>query len=406
MLELEGEARERGRRRAPAQPGARRLAHVVARDALVELGYTVVEAEQALARDRSRAAGRGARPRGAPERCVTLPVPCAGASGGRRGGRAVAPPAATRRLRRPGADEGAARDRARGRAWPGRRARPRPPRRAARARKDDARDDHPRGARRRHSHSRRPCARAQGRHGRDPHRARAARRPLHRRDPPGEPGDRGDPVPGARGLPARHHRRPGSRRPHADARPAAVHARRRDDAHRASHDTAPRPLRHDLPARLLRARRAGVDRPSLRPHPRRRDRRLGGGRDRGSRPRDAARREPDPAARPRRRAGAPCRRRHARHRARGARAARGRRGRARAHRSRAAFDDREQVRRRARGPLDAGRDRSERSRTRSRTSTSRSCSSSASSSGRRADVSSRRSAGSTWRVPAPSDGLF
>ena len=71
---------------------------------------------------------------------------------------------------------------------------------------------------------------------------------------------RGDPLPGARGLPARHRRRPGPGGAHADARPAAVHARRRDDAHRPADDAAARPLRDDLPARLLRARRARDDR--------------------------------------------------------------------------------------------------------------------------------------------------
>ncbi len=88
--------------------------------------------------------------------------------------------------------------------------------------------------------------------------ARAARRALRRRDPPAEPGDRGDPLPGARGLPARHHRRPGAGRAHAHARPAALHARRRDDAHGPAHDAAARPLRHDVPARLLRARRSSA----------------------------------------------------------------------------------------------------------------------------------------------------
>ena len=83
--------------------------------------------------------------------------------------------------------------------------------------------------------------------------ARGARRPLRRRDPPAEPRRRGDPLPGARGLPARHRRRPGPGRADADARPAAVHARRRDDAHRPADDAAPRPLRDDVPARLLRA---------------------------------------------------------------------------------------------------------------------------------------------------------
>ena len=81
----------------------------------------------------------------------------------------IAPAAPPRRLRRAGADEGAARDRARGGAGARRRARPRAPRRPARPRQDDARDDHPRGARRRHAHRRRPGARAEGRHGGDPH---------------------------------------------------------------------------------------------------------------------------------------------------------------------------------------------------------------------------------------------
>ena len=88
-----------------------------------------------------------------------------------------------------------------------------------------------------------PGARAQGRHRRDPHRARAARRALRRRDPPAQPRGRGDPLPGARGLPARHRRRPGAGRAHAHARPAAVHARRRDHAHRPADDAAARPLR-------------------------------------------------------------------------------------------------------------------------------------------------------------------
>ena len=46
----------------------------------------------------------------------------------------------------------------------------------------------------------------------------------------------------------------GAARADADARPAAVHARRRDDAHRPADDAAARPLRPDLPARLLRRR--------------------------------------------------------------------------------------------------------------------------------------------------------
>ena len=89
---------------------------------------------------------------------------------------------------------------------------------------------------------------------------------IHRLNPRG----RGDPLPGARGLPARHRRRPGPGGADADARPAAVHARRRDDAHRAADDAAPRPLRDDLPARVLRVGRSRDDRPPLGRHPRRR----------------------------------------------------------------------------------------------------------------------------------------
>ena len=46
----------------------------------------------------------------------------------------------------------------------------------------------------------------------------------------------------------------GAARAHADARPAAVHAHRRDDAHRPADDAAARPLRPHVPARLLRRR--------------------------------------------------------------------------------------------------------------------------------------------------------
>ena len=41
---------------------------------------------------------------------------------------------------------------------------------------------------------------------------RGPRRALRRRDPPDQPLDRGDPLSGARGLPARHHRRSGAGR--------------------------------------------------------------------------------------------------------------------------------------------------------------------------------------------------
>ena len=83
----------------------------------------------------------------------------------------------------------------------------------------------------------------------------------------------------------------------AHARPPAVHARRRDDPHRSPDDAAPRPLRHDVPARLLRAGRARDDRPPLGGDPRRRDRRRGGRRDRAASARHAAGREPHPPPR-------------------------------------------------------------------------------------------------------------
>ena len=195
-------------------------------------------------------------------------------------------------------------------------ARPRPPGRPAGPRQDEPGADRPRGARRRHPHGRRAGARAEGRHGGDPDRARAARRPLRGRDPPAQPRDRGDPLPGARGLPARHHRRPGPGGADADARPAAVHARRRDDAHRPADDAAPRPLRHDLPARLLRAGAAWPRSCGARPASSASRSTTTRRRDRPPRPRHAADRQPDPAARPRRRRGAPPGRDHDRGRAR------------------------------------------------------------------------------------------
>ena len=122
---------------------------------------------------------------------------------------------------------------------------------------------------------------------------------------------------------------------------------------RPADDAAARPLRDDVPARLLRARAAGHDRAPL-------GRASSASRSRTTRPtrsralaRHAAHREPHPAARPRRRRGAPRRQDHERRRARGARAARGRRCRARADRSRAAVGDRAEVRRRPGRPVDA-----------------------------------------------------
>ena len=69
-------------------------------------------------------------------------------------------------------------------------------------------------------------------------------------------------------------------------------------------DAAARPVRHDFPARLLRARRAGAHRPSLGADPRGRDRRRRRGGDRAQLARDAADRQPHPPPGPRRRGGA------------------------------------------------------------------------------------------------------
>ena len=173
------------------------------------------------------------------------------------GGRALAAPAPARRLRRAGAGQGAARDRARGGDGARRGARPRAARRPARARQDDACADRARGARRRAPHRRRAGARAQGRHGGDPHRRSRARDVLfvdeiHRVNRaieeilyPALEDFRLDIIVGQ-----------GAGGAHADARPARLHARRRDDPYRAADDAAARPVRDDLPARPLRARRA------------------------------------------------------------------------------------------------------------------------------------------------------
>ena len=65
--------------------------------------------------------------------------------------------------------------------------------------------------------------------------------------------------------PAADHGRPGGGRAGRHARPAAVHADRRDDARRPADDAAARPLRHPAPARALRRRRPRADRRAARP---------------------------------------------------------------------------------------------------------------------------------------------
>ena len=74
--------------------------------------------------------------------------------------------------------------------------------------------------------------------GGDPDQPRRARRALHRRDPPAEPGGGGDPLSGARGLPARPRHRRGAGGADGAARAAALHAGRGDDAARAADDAA------------------------------------------------------------------------------------------------------------------------------------------------------------------------
>ena len=64
--------------------------------------------------------------------------------------------------------------------------------------------------------------------------------------------------------------RQGSDRAHDPPRPAPLHARRRDHAHRPDHRPAARPLRLRRPPRLLRARRAHHDPAARRVDPRRR----------------------------------------------------------------------------------------------------------------------------------------
>ena len=90
--------------------------HVVARDALVELGYSLVDAESILSNDRSALAARGASASGAAagRMSATRLVVAGGRGGGRGGARPLASAAHARRVRRPGTPARAARDCARG----------------------------------------------------------------------------------------------------------------------------------------------------------------------------------------------------------------------------------------------------------------------------------------------------
>ena len=218
---------------------------------------------------------------------------------------ALAAPAPARRVRRPGGAEGAARRLDRGRRRPRRGARPRPARRPARPRQDLARADRRRRARRPVRPDRRPGARAQGRHRRfltalepravffvdEIHRLpRAVEETFY---PAMEDRQLPITVGAGRGRAGRH------------ARPAAVHADRRDDPRRAcsrrrcatasasstgSSTTAPTTWRGSSPARRGSSTCA-IDA-------------AGAARDRRAHPRHAARRQPAAQARARLRAGA------------------------------------------------------------------------------------------------------
>ena len=194
----------------------------------------------------------------------------------RRGGPAPSKgslrPHTPRRIHRPARGQGQPVGPARRGAGQGRGGRSRPPVRPARPRQDDPRHDHrPRARGQRPLHER-AGDRAGRRPRRDPHRARRARRPLHRRDPPPQPGGRGDPLSGDGGLRPRRDDRQGPVRAVAPAEPEAVHGRRGDDPGGQDQLAAPRPVRGDVPARLLRGGRPDRDRPPLGRHPRRPDR--------------------------------------------------------------------------------------------------------------------------------------
>ena len=221
----------------------------------------------------------------------------------RRGHRTRAAAQGHGRLRGPGQGPRAARDLHRRRARPRRGARPRAAVRPAGPGQDDAEPHHRQRAGREPAPDQRPGAgKAQG-PGRDPHEPRAQRRALHRRDPPAEPGRRGDPVPGARGLPDRHHDRRGPGRTLDQARPAALHAGRRHHARGHADEPAARPLRHRGAAGVLQRRRAHAHRHALGRAAERADRRRRRAGDRAPQPRHAAHRQPAAAPRARLRAG-------------------------------------------------------------------------------------------------------
>ena len=255
----------------------------------------------------------------------------------------------SRRLRGAGPGEGAAEGAPERREPAQRPGRSSPVQRAARARQD-----HPRADRRDRDGGGlpaddRPCAGAPLRPRGDPDQPRRRRRAVRRRDPPHAPGGRGGTLPGARGLQPRRGARQGPDRPLDPARPAPVHADRRDHATRTHHAAPARAVRVQPQARLLRGRGPHPHRVAQRRHPWGRDGR--GGR-RGDRPplaRHPAHREPAAAPGARRRRGAPRRGDHRRYRPGRAGDVRGRRAGARPSRSRDPARDHRAVLRRAGG---------------------------------------------------------
>ena len=94
---------------------------------------------------------------------------------------------------------------------------------------------------------------------------RAARRAVRRRDSSPESGGRGGAVPGDGGLAARSDDRRGPRGAIDQARPAALHAGRRNDPRGPAHLAAARSLRHRAAAGILFDRGADQDRASAAP---------------------------------------------------------------------------------------------------------------------------------------------
>ncbi len=164
--------------------------------------------------------------------------------------------------------------------------------RAAWPRQDHAGARHRQRAGRAGAQHRRPGAREARRSRRDPDQPQGARGAVHRRDPRHVAGDRGDPLPGARGLRARPRDRPGPGRALGEGAAAAVHAGRRDHPDRPAHRAAAQPLRHRPSARLLRPVRHGRNRTPIGPDPRRPARGAGGDRAVAPGPRHAAHRQP------------------------------------------------------------------------------------------------------------------